>query len=245
MVFDTVKNTVILMGGDNYSKRTFQDIWSFNGKNWNEIGIFNKPSSYDFIGSEPFIFDIHRKKYIYVNSGVIRLGTKKVTWEMDGIVEESNQFLQLEVTGPLGRFDYALCYDIERKKVVLYGGVLNSYPETIYTNDTWKYDGNIWKKISTEGPSTRRGAKMVYHAELKAIFLFGGYDLELGGYDLEKGYLNDLWKWDGKKWEMIISKGEMPSPRASYALAYDSNKNKILLFGGYKGKERFCDTWEW
>lgn len=39
--------------------------------------------------------------------------------------------------------------------------------------------------------------------------------------------------------------GDHPSPRSGHAMAYDSAREVIVLFGGSSNQGRFSDTWEW
>ena len=75
--------------------------------------------------------------------------------------------------------------------------------------------------------------------------LFGGAYHTQPGPRLVQG---DTWEWDGKSW---ISRQDMgPAPRYGARLTYDSNRQKMVLFGGAgapdaQGKHpQLHDTWE-
>ena len=56
-------------------------------------------------------------------------------------------------------------------------------------------------------------------------------------------YKNDTWEWDGNEWIQVADTG--PSPRIGHAMAYDSERDKIVLFGGGDDTSFYSDTWEW
>jgi hypothetical protein len=48
-----------------------------------------------------------------------------------------------------------------------------------------------------------------------------------------------LWEWDGTRWDQRLAPN--PPAAAGAALAYDSRRGRVVLFGGLSGTE----TWEW
>src|SRR5262249_25333994 len=51
--------------------------------------------------------------------------------------------------------------------------------------------------------------------------------------------------WDGSRWFQRMP-ATAPLPRASHAMAFDSQRGRTLLFGGSAGNlSRFGDTWQW
>lgn len=93
-----------------------------------------------------------------------------------------------------------------------------------------------WKQMALGGPAPRREASMIYDTIHNQIFLFGGRN------DTEN--FGDSWTWSGiydsVKWNQITATG--PSPRFGAAMAYDSKRSRIVLFGGSSGA-RLNDTW--
>ncbi|HEX5073451.1 MAG TPA: hypothetical protein VFW03_09605, partial [Gemmatimonadaceae bacterium] len=61
-----------------------------------------------------------------------------------------------------------------------------------------------------------------------------------------EGVLNDLWSWDGTSWKKLADSG--PEPRVMGYIAYDKQRDRIVLFGGRRGvpdNSDLADTWEW
>ena len=75
---------------------------------------------------------------------------------------------------------------------------------------------------------------MVYHEKLHACIL--------SIYDDVRGD-NATWLWDGVEWEELLTQG--PSRRVAFAMAYDSGRNRVVLFGGQFESKLLNDTWEY
>jgi hypothetical protein len=121
-----------------------------------------------------------------------------------------------------------MTYDAARDRVVLFGGSQGGGT----TDATWEWDGLRWTRMppSSTGPSARTGARMAYDASRKAAILYGG-----DGRD-------DTWSWDGRAWSRVDGRG--PGLRAHHAMAYDPVRSRIVVFGGYDGRNNLNDTWE-
>ena len=91
--------------------------------------------------------------------------------------------------------------------------------------DTWEWDGKEWAQVSDMGPAARADAGMVFAADEKVCVLFGGNPAMRNGQ-----LLGDTWRWDGTAWTEILDSG----PTARYATWHglDSNRNRVVLFGG-------------
>ncbi len=132
---------------------------------------------------------------------------------------------------PNGRYSYAMAYDSDEEKIILFGGI-DGFGH--YADDTWAYNVNTqeWTKIDTNGPCGRQHHTMVYDTANKEVILFGGKD--------EKHSYRETWTFDTTTnvWNLVSTGG--PSARWFQAMTYDSINNKIVLFGGYPD---YRDTW--
>ena len=87
---------------------------------------------------------------------------------------------------------------------------------------------------------------MVYDAAHSQILMFGGSNgAPASGVP---SFFNDLWSWNGATWSQI-SAGTGPSARDGAGIAYDGNRQRVVLFGG-RGVQgsttvQLNDTWEW
>src|SRR5262249_34735761 len=65
-----------------------------------------------------------------------------------------------------------------------------------------------------------------------------------GGVDEKQGVLDDTWIWDGISWTRKIPLISPPA-RFGHAMAYDSARGLVVLFGGNSAIEMLNDTWVW
>lgn len=87
-------------------------------------------------------------------------------------------------------------------------------------------------------PGSRRWHGMAHDAERRRVVLFGGYR-ESDGVSL-----GDTWTWDGVRWAQATS-GTAPSPREAMGMAYDTVRQRVVLFGGFGPGGLQDDTWLW
>ncbi len=137
------------------------------------------------------------------------------------------------------RSRHAAAYDAARRRLVVFGGappVPMIGPATLL-GDTWEYDGHAWvQRHPTLAPSARMDASMVYDARRGLIYLFGG--IAANGQRL-----NDLWMWNGNNWVAVTIPGTTPAARSDAAMAFDSARRQIVLFGGRTAAGYLGDTW--
>jgi len=138
---------------------------------------------------------------------------------------------------------HAMTYDSGRGRVILFGGA----DESKVCGDTWEWDGRRWALVSQSGPGPRTFPAMAYDSIRKKVVLFGGNRVLFGKNPNENRFLNDTWEWDGESWTQVQAAG--PSPRAEAAMAFDSRRGRVVLFGGHdragEAGRRLGDTWEW
>jgi hypothetical protein len=97
------------------------------------------------------------------------------------------------------------------------------------------------KKPSVGSPGRRSGHAMAYDSDRGVTVLFGGENR-----DVEKDetyYLKDTWEYDGASWKRIEIRGTIPDTRSGHAMAYDSERKQIVLYGGVNEDYYLADTW--
>jgi hypothetical protein len=152
------------------------------------------------------------------------------TWVWDGV----NWIQKSPATLPPIRHHHAMAYDSQRQKVVMFGGYNNQIGLSM--NDTWEWDGTTWTQITpATSPTARYQHAMVYDAARQRVLLFGGYNNQLGVS------MNDTWEWDGVNWAQK-SPATSPIVKYGHGMAYDSNRQRVVLFGGSNNNNH---TWEW
>src|SRR5262245_41579066 len=96
---------------------------------------------------------------------------------------------------------------------------------------------SVWEQRAVSGPSPRCEYGFAYDSMRGVSVLFGGSStLDFASVNSE------TWEWDGAQWSLRTSAG--PSARCDNAMAYDSNRHRVVSFGGYNGVY-LGDTWEW
>ena len=96
-----------------------------------------------------------------------------------------------------------------------------------------------WTRVTPRtSPKHTVSASTVYDSARRRVVLFGGLESRLGGQ-----LSADTWEWDGGNWTLIKSTNAPPA-RYYAAMAYDSVRQRTVLFGGanFRG---MADTWEW
>jgi hypothetical protein len=138
--------------------------------------------------------------------------------------------------GPSSRFSSAMAYDSTRERVVLFGG-LNAAG---VLGDTWEWDGSFWTQMQDVGPAPRTAAAAMAYDEARQVSTL------FGGNATSQQPLGDTWKWDGIDWTKLSESG--PPARRGHAVAFDSSRKRLVLFGGQTGPVEqllnLSDTWE-
>lgn len=159
------------------------------------------------------------------------------TWSYSPV---TNTWTNLNPPGsvPHARSDYAMVYDSQTRKVILFGG----WDGRAYFGDTWSYNPatNTWTKLHPAGiqPTARGSHCMVYDSARNRVILFGGTDGIVPD-------LNDTWSYNPatNTWTKLKPSGHIPPGRGCHAMVYDSAEGKVILFGGWEENSDLCDTW--
>jgi len=227
MAYDGARGRVVLFGGGS-SHGLLADTWEWDGDTWVEKTAGTRPSARD---DHAMAYDSARERVVLF--GGWAGGLLGDTWEWDG----SAWLQRLPATSPPAREYHAMVYDGARGRAVLFGGWGYGY-----LADTWEWDGSAWlQRLPATSPPARNSHAMAYDSLRGRVVLFGG-----SYYDGVKHYLADTWEWDGNTW---VERTPIASPpaRVNHAMAYDSARGRVVLFGGCS--ESSCpaaaDTWEW
>ncbi len=240
MAYDEVRESTILFGGVNWDlgQPYLLDTWEWNGSTWTPITVQSSPPARAY---HAMVFDSTRGLVVTVGGGD-EFGPGAGTWELDACQAVCAQWRQGAVGGalPPPRGHHAMAYH-PTNGVVLFGGAGS---DEVYLDDTWAFDGQVWSELVVSGPSARVQHAMTYAPECGGAILFGGFD--------DTGDLNDMWRWDGSSWAQIPTDpdpDQWPGARRAHGMAYDEERNSIVLFGGVH--DPCCpwpyldDTWEW
>lgn len=133
--------------------------------------------------------------------------------------------------------DTRLCYDAVAERVVRTCGSYGSLPE----QSTWEWDGSVWSLRAPNGPGPRVNHGCTFHAATGRVLVFGG-----SGPLQTTSYLGDTWELTGNVWSYATPTLALsPPPRFGHGMAYDSARQRSVLFGGAGSSSLRNDTWEW
>ena len=135
--------------------------------------------------------------------------------------------------GMVARFGHAMAYDAARDRVVLFGGYGGGV-----LGDTWEYDGAGWTAGGGGSIAPRAFHCMAYDAARGVTVLFGGSDGP-------GSFLGDTWEYDGATWTAAATSPTSPAAREFAAMAFDSGRSVVIMFGGDDGAALRSDTWEY
>jgi len=145
-----------------------------------------------------------------------------------------------------------LAYDVARGAIVLSGDRAIGLREKSAPLREWNSLLQQWTDLTPAPlpavwPPSRAGHAMAWDSRRRRLVVFGGYA------DEQSQALNDLWAFDDATgtWENMTPTPlppAWPSRRFLHALAYDTARDRVILFGGFPGVsnfERLADVWEW
>lgn len=106
-------------------------------------------------------------------------------------------------------------------------------------DDTWAFAAaeETWTKLPIQGelPIRRCLMRAAWDTGAQRLLMFGGQTTGTP-------FLGDLWALEGNRWREITAE-PVPSPRNFYALAYDDEGGRAILFGGNTEEGPANDLW--
>ncbi|MFX0000746.1 MAG: Loki-CTERM sorting domain-containing protein [Candidatus Hodarchaeota archaeon] len=242
MAYDSQSDKIVIFGGWNMSTTpSHQDTWiyDFNSDTYTKKTPSPAPRRRAEMG---MVYDSLRDKIVLFGGmeNWTVSGERNDTWTYD---YNSDTWTQLfPVSAPSERRAHSMAYDSESDRIILFGGMEEfPYPVAIFFNETWAYDpgSNTWQKMSpVQSPLARVNHDMVYDSESDRIILFGGCP----GLGFDS--LDETWAYDynSDTWENLTSNTH-PSKRSEHKMAYDSESDRVVLFGGGTVFSTYGDTW--
>ncbi|MCA8973504.1 MAG: hypothetical protein KDC98_02230 [Planctomycetes bacterium] len=219
LAFDASRNLMVLYGGRGpLNGQPFFDPqpWEFDGVQWVARNIATAPEGRTGHAA------------VGIGNGVLVLGggtsllagdQRPTIYHYDGarFVEQSGAVL----------VDLSLALDPVRGRTVLAGwqstGLTTGMPRT------FEWDGLSLAELTVAGPTPGRGIVLADRLGNGVV-----------------GFVPDgtTWTFDGTAWQQRASTG--PSPRLAAAMATDSTRGVVVMFGGTDLLgATFDDTWEW
>lgn len=141
---------------------------------------------------------------------------------------------RVPVPDPIARGEYAMVYDSLRGVTVLFGGGDG-------LAETFEWDGQAWALRPDAGVAPRLGHAMAFDEARGVTVLFGGVPGDVSGAQ-RPVHMAETMEWDGTAWAQLHDDSG-PSPRYDHAMAYDSDRQVVVLFGGFVTRPD-SETWE-
>lgn len=133
---------------------------------------------------------------------------------------------------PPARLYTDMAFDAANERCVLFGG----WNGTAALGDTWIRDGNGWTQEFPFTPAPPRILPALAYLPPIGVAMFGGA-AAFGG-----PFLGDTRVFTPAGWQ-VLPTAQSPVARYGHAMALDSARGRIVMFGGYAGSY-WNDTWE-
>ena len=185
-------------------------------------------------------YDVARERLVLFGGSADIPNAGNDVWEWDGASWALVAPVDPEQDGdPPAIRRINLVYDSVRNKCVTFGG---TQADSIM-DELWEWDGASWAFRTPVDPE-QDGEP--YGTSRRAM----AFDSDRGVTVLVEGNLVtgdiEVWEWDGATWTFRPALGEMPPVRRAPAIAYDSQRHVVVMFGGADaGYQPMGDTWEW
>lgn len=239
VAYDSGNASVVLFGGWDKDGITFNDTWEFDSTLDTWVQVPPGETLPAARAQHQMVYDPTTRQVILFGGVLKEYGPQlNDTWAYDPATQIWTE-LKPEGSVPSLRSSFAMAYDSDNERVILFGGWSND--TSAHLNDTWAYDPatNTWNNLEPVGdvPSMRGSHSMAYDPVQKKIVLFGGMDAD--------AYLNDTWVYDfaTNTWTGITPVADVPTMRSGHRMTYDPTSGTIVLFGGWDGTAYFDDTW--
>ena len=244
MASDPASGTLVLYGGRHLTSR-LPDTWVWNGSAWAEQPA---PFSIDApLGrAAPLVYDARQDRFLAFG------GEGQGTTIFDQLYAWDRQRWSLRYSprsgpAPEARNGHILAADAHGP--MMFGGGQGGEPAAeLVPAHTWVWTGAHWTqaphRLATPAPTarSRAAAARIQHPSLgDGVLMFGGR----AGFTRN----NQTWFWrrvsGGGEWHRLLPTTS-PVARDGAAMAYDSRRNQLLLFGGHNASEiALSDLWIW
>jgi hypothetical protein len=233
IAYDATRQRIVLFGGRNDNGTRLNDTWEWDGNAWQEIFPPTSPSPRT---GPTMAYDPGRQKIILFGG----YNSLNDTWEWNGVNWSK---LNTPTSPPPDEFG-TMVYDTARNAMLLLtSGDYNNSNE----GKLWELSGNNW--VLREDYSSNsalslpllQGAAMSYAGNGQSLLFGGRFINDQGVLDWEIRSFG----WNGMQWQEFTP-AQTPPARQNHRLAYNSDTNQVLLFGGVgTNGQPLSDTWLW
>ena len=156
---------------------------------------------------------------------------------------ESDSWQQLQPSGtrPTPRFSHNALYDASGQRMLIWSGRSLDASGSTLLNDVWALDLNThdWTLLAatTAAPIARYGTAAVFDPVAGHLVSFAGFTTQ--------GRFDDTWRFDPERrtWQDVTAASTQPGERCLHAAAFDSQRRRMIMFGGQRGNAALDDAW--
>jgi hypothetical protein len=253
IAYDATRGRAVLVVGG----RNVGGTWEWDGARWKDVTQTGARPGPRYMYSTDLAYDSGRQRMVLAG-GVAGGGD---TWEWDGSTWTS--VASAAATPSFANLSNP-AYDASRGRTFAVDSV---------SGLTWTWDGAVWTSI-TPATTTPDRPTLVYDATRHQLLAVGWYAAWIwsgsdwvattpyptgnGGYpafDAASGRAlvfaprasaQSMFEWSGSGW-IDVTAVATPPLRNSPGVAYDSERGRLMMFGGTSttGSIAYQDTWEW
>ena len=159
-------------------------------------------------------------------------------WAFDLAAEQWTTVEQNPDNGPGKRYTHNMVYDAVGNQLLLWSGRHADQGSELF-NDVWAFDlgSKTWELQVPDGdePNRRYGTAAVLDPLTRFLVNFAGFT--------EAGRFDDTWRFDvaSSSWTDVSPPDGQPGKRCLHMASYDSQANRMLIYGGQGGPGGFWD----
>lgn len=218
MVFDTLRNRVVMFGGRTVSSVNFAifgDTWIYQNENWSELHPASAPSSRV---APAMAYDPIRDRIVLFGGSVFGTDGRTLQpihdhWEFDGSVWQKISLTAPDVDKP------TMVWDGARSQMVMLG-IDDAFKTLMYTYDAAT---TTWNKVTpTAQAPCANEVTLTYQPHNQTILLVGG--ICSGTYD-------PAYTYDGTTWTKVEATAGI-GYIYGHTVAYDTRRNVPVVYGG-------------
>lgn len=229
MVYDAGRQRVVLYGGESGvfpSNTVLSDTWEWDGTAWSRVATTGPGTRVH----QSMAYDRSRGRVVlYGGYNTATNSELRDIWEWNGTT-----WTQQSATTAAELIARGIGYD-ERANVLALYSVRASGSDIV--TDVW--NGTSLTRRAGAAPSCFPAPSMLVSlgSSRGGLFFYSG---SCGASENTP----ESWRWDGTTWTRVT--GAQPDFRITAAMAYDRDRDRVVLFGGEVGQNQpnLADTWE-
>jgi len=210
------------------------DVWEWDGATWTN----RTPAA----GAMPPVRYLHSMVYDS-NRGVSIVfgGQTNPSVGLEDIWEWNNRTgtwaqVMPAAPGPFARWGHAATFDPARQRMIVYGAQLSDA-------NIWEWDvpSRSWSSTLSFAVGSGAYSALTYVPARGRTLLYGG----TGGGGNPPNNADRVVEWDGATVSFVTLGSPFPGMRYRHAMAYDSTRDRVFIFGGGPYATVPHELWEW